>query len=116
MALEFDPGKDPAITLRVEQFWEFAHVWGSKTRWMRVTGIMGAIVATLLDIGWEPIRPNYWLHPGEATAIILDDQLTKPKLAFAVQYLVSSRIWQKTSRHPSVAQGLANGADLTAAR
>eukprot|EP00972_Heterocapsa_arctica_P056917 8400449-Heterocapsa_arctica.AAC.1 len=83
---------------------------------MRVTGLMGATVATLFDIGWDQVRPNYWLHPGEVTATILDDQLTKPKLAFAVRYMVSSKIWQKAARHPLGGQGLDKGADLTAAR
>eukprot|EP00972_Heterocapsa_arctica_P014014 2065687-Heterocapsa_arctica.AAC.1 len=83
MALEFGTCKDPAVTIRVEQFWDFAHVWGGltpkekgrafrpwhrlknalmcpKTRWMRVAGLMGATVATSLDIGWDPLLVAPW--------------------------------------------------------
>eukprot|EP00972_Heterocapsa_arctica_P043585 6435879-Heterocapsa_arctica.AAC.1 len=74
MALEFGTCKDSVVTPRVEQFWDFAPCLGRltpkekdrafrawrrlrnalrcpKTRWMMVAGLMGAIVATLLDIG-----------------------------------------------------------------
>lgn len=30
-------------------------------RWQRVTGAIGATIATLLELGWEPLRPNLWM-------------------------------------------------------
>ena len=34
-------------------------------RWNLVRGPMGAVIATLLDLGWEPLHPDEWRAPGQ---------------------------------------------------
>ena len=35
-------------------------------RWNLVRGPMGAVIATLLDLEWEPLHPDEWRAPGQA--------------------------------------------------
>ena len=139
LALGFGMAKDPAITVRVDQFCDFAFVWNTlthkekgkamlawqklkgtlaekKTRWLRVAGLMGATVASLLDIGWDPVRPNYWVHPGGKSATEVDRGLTKPQIAGAVEHYVAPMLWSRASRRTTGDVGMDGGADITTAR
>ena len=72
---------DPAVSLRAElvQCWmevartsavpraALERVWGKlrelisgPRRWSRVRGPMAAVVATIVDLGWVPLKPDEW--------------------------------------------------------
>eukprot|EP00959_Pyramimonas_sp_CCMP1952_P332821 6969386-Pyramimonas_sp.AAC.1 len=47
----------------------------AKSRWGRIKGPMGAVVANLLDLGWEAPEPWLWVDPvdGEAFDLLEGD-------------------------------------------
>ena len=100
-----------------------AVVWGKlvaklevPSRWSRTTGLVGAVVSTLFDIGWKPEGPISWRdHSGE----LLDIDLSQPSafIKFRATLLRSLqlRIWSRASKH-FLGTGLEEGVDWVTAR
>ena len=87
IALAFKYGSDPAIKIRLEivrqwlAIWvllsddeksKVRHVWPKHlrrlqpvTRWSVAKGPIGAVIATLTDIGWKAVAPDCWREPAE---------------------------------------------------
>jgi len=136
-AIQFQEGphKDPAWFLRMNcilmflEIWRdsstrrplLRHAWGQlvrrlgplKWRWTRVRGPMAAAVATLMDIGWRPTRPDLWTSPeGDTFALDLDD----PSIKIVVQREVGQRlqkwIWAHTEGE-FLKRGTEQGVDWT---
>jgi len=74
-------GKDPTISIRVEvlrswletlgrqeipmegicRAWErISEIVAGPSRWSKVRGPMGAVIATLQDLNWRPVQPTVW--------------------------------------------------------
>eukprot|EP00959_Pyramimonas_sp_CCMP1952_P469423 9494906-Pyramimonas_sp.AAC.1 len=56
----------PELHARITRSWHRIRgrldILASK-RWRRVRGPIGAVVATLLDVGWKPVSPVEWHRP-----------------------------------------------------
>ena len=82
-------------------------------RWQRVVGPMGAVIATLYDIGWEPEDVTRWTDPQGDT---WDFQPGTPglyhDLKHHLQEHITHRLWEKASQH-YYGSGLELGGDLT---
>ena len=85
VALGYGQEADPSINSRIEQPWEWASIRCTITsqvkggcllpgktasallrergRWKRVNGVMGATLAALRDMGWDPDGPGWWSPP-----------------------------------------------------
>jgi hypothetical protein len=129
--------KDPTVGLRMELFGSWLEVavnpsipkqglekvWGQlreslagPRRWHQVRGPMGAVVATLMDLGWKPGSPTSWTDPD---GIQWDIDPSAPGVAVQLKAVVAEFIekdlWRQASQHEG-GRGLENGADLTVAR
>ena len=95
--------KDPETAIRADQIQAWVGLWNkasseekvdfreawrvilkiaakAKVRWANASGPMSATICTLLDIGWIPLRPDYWeQRPGMEQR---EDPLTWPKMDF----------------------------------
>ena len=59
----------PALHARVQKVWSTARRALSRAgghRWRRVRGPIGAIQATLLDLGWDTVEAKRWHRPTAA--------------------------------------------------
>ena len=129
--------KDPTIGIRHELFnsWlelvlnpsipkqGLAKVWdqmrgnlAGPLRWQQVRGPMGAVVAILYDLGWQPAEPTKWTDPD---GVMWDVDPRAPGVRHQLQdmmsELIEASLWRKASLH-YCGKGLEHGADLTVAR
>ena len=86
LATAFGPENDPAQTFTISLLTVWCKLWASEPqwqaaikevwnrvktrlqakhlgRWNGVTGHIGAVIATLLDLGWDPASPATWKDP-----------------------------------------------------
>ena len=77
---------------------------------------MGAVSATLMDLGWTPCSPTIWTDPGGNQ---WDIDPKAPGVAVHLKAVVAEYIekdlWKQASKHEG-GRGLEHGADLTVAR
>jgi hypothetical protein len=129
--------KDPTIGLRMELFGSWLEVavnpsipklglervWGQlrdslagPRRWHQVRGPMGAVVATLRDLGWKPDSPTQWTDPdGHHWDIDPGAPGVAVQLKALVAEFIEKDLWRQAGKHEG-GRGLENGADLTVAR
>ena len=135
IALLMGEGQDPSIKTRQEVVTTWLGVWAhehmrprlrlawkrirpnledARVRWLRVVGVISATIATLLDIGWDPLEPDLWsdlrgdtwqIDPSVGAHLVLDLIATD----------IQKAIWAKASRHYA-ALGLESGVDLKVVR
>ena len=79
--------------------------------WGTVTGPLGATLATLVTIGWNPITPLKWIdHRGGVWEYSGRGSLYP--LLQAVKEAVQHKVWAKASQH-HLGEGLQAGVDMT---
>ena len=138
-AIEFGLDMHPAITVPARQLADFAGLWKSSTAtaqaqaqihrawipiatrcaeaaspWNVVSGVVGATMMTLADLGWNPVRPNMWLHPGEETMTMLRPGVSAAHIREAIHTFVEADLWTAASRH-FTGDGIGAGADISVA-
>eukprot|EP00959_Pyramimonas_sp_CCMP1952_P430055 9007080-Pyramimonas_sp.AAC.1 len=60
---------------------------------------MGAVVANLLDLGWEAPEPWLWVDPVDGEAFDLLEGDADRLLELALEYAVKAKPWQMASQH-----------------
>ena len=109
--------KVPAVRQEVlGKAWEAAaaNLLDPKTRWSKVLGPLGAAVATLLDLGWRPLRAGEWLDELGDTWDVTDRTVALGELKTRVMEASATKLWASASggRHGA---DLADGACFAAA-
>ena len=126
---------DPCVSLRKELFQSWLQVLSStkipmgavrrawehqkeshthSRRWQKVKGPMGAVIATLADLGWQPHTPTRWEdHEGEVWEIDPQRPGVVPQVLERVQERCRRLAWRKASEF-YCGQGIGEAADLTA--
>ena len=84
-------------------------------RWNRVTGLLKATVALLLDIGWGPCAPEQW-HAEVGVLWVFSDVGTLPmEFKDSVKKSMMKEAWRKASLHAD-GSGFEKGANFAALR
>ncbi|CAK0800747.1 unnamed protein product, partial [Prorocentrum cordatum] len=121
MSIIFKPGFDLELARRT---WRTARrridSRDLKDRWRGITGVVSATIATLLDIGWDPVGPWAWISDlGERfmapDRIIGQSPQDMSALKDAISDTIDRMLWDKASRHWN-GKGLEEGADVCEAR
>ena len=85
-------------------------------RWNKVAGPMGAVIATLGDLGWKPTSPWSWeLSPGVSLELGGGIGGAKWEIGRQVQKVVEEQLWKQASLQ-YLGTGIGSCGDLTAAR
>ena len=79
--------------------------------WSVVKGPMGAMMAVLDDLDWNPISPFKWIDDKGFIWGYTPDGPTHD-IIHALVEMVQTKIWEKTAGHQD-GQGLQGGADIT---
>ena len=68
-------GREPQLVHTLGRAWELAvaRLKRAKTRWLAVRSHLEAVVASLLDLGWEPLGPFHWRDTSSIRARALTD-------------------------------------------
>jgi hypothetical protein len=132
-ALTVGQDSDPMISLRVELLKSWLEVAATTTvqpsalqkvwrqqqqklsgplRWGQVKGPMGAVIATLTDLGWIPEGPTRWTDPfGSIWQIDPRRAGVIPLVLEKIRQSCIRRVWGKASEH-YCGQGIGEEADL----
>jgi hypothetical protein len=87
---------------------------GSPRRWSMVKGTISAVIATLMDLEWEPRSPTMWVDSdGEEFHIPTCDH--DRLLKYALSGAVNQQVWQAASKW-HLGRGAERGVDLTTVR
>ena len=82
-------------------------------RWQIVKGPMAALIATLLDIGWQPLQLDLWLMPdGTELAVDYDDGLAAALVWEKVEETLDRHHWQLVANSTPF-KGVEHGLDFT---
>ena len=68
-----------------------------KPKWSRVTGIMGATICSLADLGWSPLRADIWLDVAGKTWIMAEGPLTA--LLDSIRASAVAKLWREAAKH-----------------
>ena len=103
----------PKLRLQLKRHWNVLRPkLQGPTRWSRVHDQMGAVIATLVDLGWQPVWMDLWTSPsGECCKLDYGD----PSLGYQFeqelkQHMVAD-LWRHAATHFDGA-GLESGPDL----
>ena len=113
---------DPRIALPLEQVKSWMEIWKrsslrerrrignkwskllrkiahAKSRWQMVRSPASATIATLLDLGWKPIRPNQWLVPDGSHLATFDavDGVTQHHVLHILETALHRRLWDNAA-------------------
>ena len=80
-------------------------------KWKRVTGYLGAVLVTLVDIGWKPKAPLQWDDDtGEPWELDPSDPSFDTTFCGHLQRCISTEVWKRAAnfRH---GKGFSEGAD-----
>ena len=108
------PEWHPAITA----VWtKLAPYLKSPSRWSRVKGHMAATIATLWDIGWEPLGPLLWKDPTpQSWQISPEDPDAVGQVRSIMGAAIAQHVWaRRGARHPW-ADGSQQGVDWAGIR
>jgi hypothetical protein len=134
-ALTVGQDSDPEINVRMEllRIWlevvastsvpktALQKVWSQQQqrlaaprKWGQVKGPLGAVLATLHDLGWEPSEPTRWTEPlGSTRQIDPRHAGVIPLVLDQLRRSCIQRVWRRAGTHWS-GQGIGDAADLTA--
>ncbi len=91
-----------------------ANLTSAKHRWQRVKGTMAAVIATLLDLQWQPTAAYVWTDSdGEQFELLRCDR--ERLMEFALRGAAEEATWKRASRW-HLGGGLAGGVDFTIVR
>ena len=94
---------------RIRRFWrkKAPMLAGNPRRWNQATGPISATICSLLEAGWKPSSPGFWLSPhGSAT---LDGALfNKAQIIDSFSSDMEMQTWKAAARHSS-SSGLERG-------
>ena len=77
---------------------------------------MGAVVATLLDVGWVPLQADRWADDsGKQHVLDYTDPRCKATLKALLKHTINNNLWKRAAEWYQGA-GLEDGADLTVPR
>ena len=130
IALGFNDGADPACAIRERIVLDWLQVWGDadldlrtriravwhrqlsrllrSDRWKVVCGPMRAVIASLLDIGWKPARPDCWYEPDGLTQWCFTGSARTSELLASIRVAAMRPLWQRASvdhESPDLAEG-----------
>ena len=135
IALMMRAGADPAIKVRLEVVKQWSQMWrsmddGTKARvravwqkqlpklqaanrWSHVRGPMRATMASLIDMGWNPVFPDMWYEP-EPSDLVWYIQAAGDSSPFyaAVVRNQYRTLWKEAANH-HCGSGMGNGVDLS---
>ena len=121
LATAFEPSNDPAQVLVVSLLQVWCRLWASDPkwhsaisevwvrtrarleqkhlgRWNGVSGHIGAVIATLLDLGWSPVSPSTWRdNRGILWALDGDSPSLKKDLQSIIGSTIQEQLWAKAS-------------------
>jgi hypothetical protein len=90
------------------------HINVGNPEWAKVRGPMGATIALLGEIGWDPISPLKWAHPiGEKWQF--HTNVSQSIFIREMREWMAAMAWAKASQHHN-GTGLERGADLSVAK
>ena len=135
IALVHGPHNDPAVQVRLQSVKDWLAMWvklpeedkaliratwaqayrklQTTPRWGKVRGPRAATIATLLDIKWKPVAPDFWHAPNDTVW-----HFTEAIGSFFLNELQASiekELWLKAATH-MWGQGLQEGVDFTVAK
>jgi hypothetical protein len=99
----------PGIVKAWAKLW--LHMRGAKVRWPSVTGPLSANLATLLDLGWVPLKPFLWVDD-VGVALVLTAATPPERLLEAVRASVMRTLWTQAAKYHNAA-GLVGSVDWT---
>ena len=128
--------KDPTVAQPFQLLKEFATAWKKlpkwhsafevvwrsavgrlqdpNCRWSKVGGHLAAVVATLMDKGWQPHRPDKWEDPqGQLWELDLQSDICGQQLAKVLTHSFVAAVW-KRGRVGRCASGAQGGVDWKA--
>jgi hypothetical protein len=83
-------------------------------RWSEIKGPMGAVIATLVDLGWQPQGPTRWADPqGDIWQIDPRRAGVIPLVLAKIRRSCIRLLWKKAGEH-YCGEGIGDEADLTA--
>ena len=95
---------------------EVSRLTAARSRWQKVNGHMGAVIATLLDMEWAPLGPMRWKDPsGQEWEISPGEPAVKGQMKQVLQQAIVRQQWAKAAQH-FAGKGLEAGVDLTVAK
>ena len=138
IALELGGWSDPALSTRAIVIADWAWLWktaggnrtryrvtwhrlkgklDNKNRWKMVKGPMAATIATLYDLGFDPLMPDKWITPHKVVWNYNDEYVQENTQFYKDLLLeyVNDQSWKKAAEHRNGA-GLEKGADFTVIR
>ena len=107
---------------RAKQTWPLTlkRLRSAKHRWRKVRGAMSAVIATLLDLGWDPVQVNRWIDGEGSTWHFDDEYIRSPLINFApfktaLAKALRAKLWRKAADFHH-GKGLQDGVDLDGLR
>ena len=68
-------------------------------RWSLARGGIGATIATLLDLKWKPMQPDYWVAPGDQIANLEHQPWANAAILEALAAAADKCAWAEASKH-----------------
>lgn len=123
---------DPRISMPIEQIEAWMRIWRTtrnkekpsifklwkmvhktlknvKGRWHHVNGPMPATIATMIDLGWDPIHPFKWLTPDRTRQTnFMDSDAAHHRVTHEISKTIEERIWQGAAKSYN-SKGLEHG-------
>jgi hypothetical protein len=115
---------DPEVELQVKQVGTWLDLWWDVTvaekeeltcawrkirdeltgapeskRWARVAGPIAATVTTLLELGWQPLQPDFWLSTNRTQAAVRDTAQDETAILECVRRTARRKTWVIASKH-----------------
>ena len=97
----------------IERIWDASRLrlLSTRRRWMR-DGHIDAVIATLLDLGWDPIQPTKWTDEDDNDwALDVDNQTVISERTHVIETSADRRVWRMAAQHFR-GIGLEHSADL----
>jgi hypothetical protein len=121
IAWKFGMAADPCIRLPLEQLDMWAQVWYSATgadkqetrySWQKkltsflshgeldvACGPAAGTIAALMEIGWKPVKPDFWVVDKETTVHLNQHPFTRLQIISCATKDLQKKVWAKAARH-----------------
>eukprot|EP00973_Karenia_brevis_P040724 5636488-Karenia_brevis.AAC.1 len=94
------------------RFLEQLEIHHPKTRWRLARGLIGSVIATLLDMVWQPLSSTQWKDPEDSLWVLADSPVDAAALKEEMMRTCRVQQWKQAARHYN-GSGLEEGADTT---